>query len=270
MLDQGERQTTQIAYFDETGDDGINNSPTDLFVLTSMCIETCNWQKNFDHIRAFRQQLKEKYGFHISQEMHTKKFVQNKNPYRDYKWNDEKRLDMLRAYTMLISELDISIINVIINKKKLVKNDLNVLETALTYNIQRIDNNSSGDWNYFIITDPGRIAPMRKTARKIRAYNPITSMYSSQKNNQPIQYMVEDIFEKDSRESYFVQICDFVSYFVFLYYRTKVLGVPLKNRISKVINEDQIEKMMDHFKETGVFNTKASGSNPYGFVVHPR
>lgn len=67
---------------------------------------------------------------------------------------------MLRAYTLLISELDISIINVIINKKKLVKNDLNILETALTYNIQRIDNNSSGDWNYFIITDPGMIAPI--------------------------------------------------------------------------------------------------------------
>lgn len=263
-------KTTQIAYFDETGDDGIVDSPTELFVLTSLCIASYNWQNNYSKIHAFRRFLREEYGFHVSQEMHTKKFVQNKKPYRDYGWSEETRRDILRKFTALISSLDISVINVIIDKTKFVDNNYRILENALTYNIQRIENNSAGEWNYLIITDPGRIAPMKRTARKIRLYNPIESMFTYERNNQPIKYMIEDIFEKDSKESYFVQICDYISYFVFLYYRTKVLGKPLKPRISNVIDIDQIEKMLDYFKDSGVFNLKANQSNQYGFVVYPK
>ena len=65
-----------------------------------------------------------------------------------------------------------------INYKSIRIIGIGFLNKALTYNIQRIENDSNGNWNYFIITDQGRIAPMRKTARAIRAYNPIHSMYN--------------------------------------------------------------------------------------------
>ncbi len=69
--------------------------------------------------------------------------------------------------------MDLTCINVIIDKNKIKKQDYKILENALKYNIQRIDNDSNRKWNYLIITDKGRIAPMRKTTRAIRAYNPI-------------------------------------------------------------------------------------------------
>lgn len=65
----------------------------------------------------------------------------------------------------MISRLDISVVNVIINKKGITDTEYPILENALTYNIQRIENNSKGEWNYLIITDKRRLAPMRKTAR---------------------------------------------------------------------------------------------------------
>lgn len=68
--------------------------------------------------------------------------------------------------------MDLKIVNVIIDKKKFKDNNYHVLENALKYNIQRIENDSDGQWNYLVITDEGRIAPMRKTARAIRAFNP--------------------------------------------------------------------------------------------------
>ena len=58
---------------------------------------------------------------------------------------------------------------------------------------------------------------MRKTARAIRAYNSICSKFSMKTKNQPIRNLIEDILEKDSKESYFIQLCDFVSYFTHLY-----------------------------------------------------
>ena len=53
---------TMIAYFDETGDDGIINSSSDDFVLTSLYMSAENWQKNFNVMKNCRALLKEKYG----------------------------------------------------------------------------------------------------------------------------------------------------------------------------------------------------------------
>ncbi len=47
--------------------------------------------------------------------------------------------------------MDFSIVNVIIDKTKITDNTYNILEKALTYNIQRIENDSERQWNYIII-----------------------------------------------------------------------------------------------------------------------
>ena len=75
---------TRIVYFDETGDDGANTSSSDAFILTSMSMSSESWQSNYDIMKNFRKELKAEYGFHVSQEMHTKQFLTDKNPYRSY------------------------------------------------------------------------------------------------------------------------------------------------------------------------------------------
>ena len=134
-----------------------------------------SWQKNYDIMTDLRKRLKQNYNFFIKEEMHTKHFLCDKDSYRKYNWSKIDKQEILKEYTIAISKLDISIINVMIDKRKIKRSDYKVLENALTYNIQRIENDSAGKWNYIIITDKGRISPMRKTARSIRAYNPIHS-----------------------------------------------------------------------------------------------
>lgn len=55
---------TVIAYFDETGDDGLLNSSSEDFILTSVYTKTNNWQNNYNAMKNCRAILKEKYGFH--------------------------------------------------------------------------------------------------------------------------------------------------------------------------------------------------------------
>ena len=200
--------------------------------------------------------------------MHTKQFLTDKNPYRSYGWSNEQKLEILKKFTLAIASLDISVVNVIIDKTKVKSNDYSILENALTYNIQRIENDSNGNWNFIIITDKGRIAPMRKTARAIRAYNPIQSQFGGY-INRPIKYLIEDIMEKDSRESYFIQICDFISFFVHLYYKTRFLHEPLPNRVSNLINPEFVGSVMATLSATNVLNLKAS-SQKHGLVIYPK
>ena len=192
---------TCLVYFDETGDDGANTLSSNQFVLTSIYMQTDTWQENFNKIRNCRKELKDRFGFHISEEIHTKHLVRDKGFYRSYGWTDQQRRDILIAFTKCIASLDLKIINVIIDKTKIRTEDYCVLEKALTYNIQRIDNDSHGQWNYLAITDKGRLAPMRKTARAIRAYNPVQSHFGGY-TNQPIKGMVEDIMEKGEKSKY--------------------------------------------------------------------
>lgn len=261
---------TVIAYFDETGDDGLVNSSSEDFVLTSIYTKTMNWQNNFNLMKNCRALLKEKFGFHSTVEMHTKDFLTDKNPYRNYGWTKEQKQQILVDFLKCISSMDLSIVNVIIDKTKIKTEDYNVLEHALTYNIQRIENSSNGEWNYIIITDKGRLAPMRKTARAIRAYNPIQSHFSMNAMNQPITGLVEDILEKDSEESYFIQICDFVSYFVHLYFKCVMNGKLLPGRVQNVIDAQFISRVMATLKYYGKLNLKASKANDFGLVIYPK
>lgn len=97
---------TYIAYFDETGDDGIAITSSDHFILTSLYMPAESWQQNFNIMRGLRKELRDKYGFHVTEEMHTKHFLTDKNPYRNYKWSKEIKQEILKAFTLTIAEMD--------------------------------------------------------------------------------------------------------------------------------------------------------------------
>ena len=115
---KGELMKTYIAYFDETGDDGVTINSSDHFILTSLYMPAESWQQNFEKMRILRRELKDKYGFHVSEEMHTKHFLTDKNPYREYHWSKETKQDIIKAFTLTIAKMDLKIVNVIIDKKK--------------------------------------------------------------------------------------------------------------------------------------------------------
>ena len=261
---------TYIAYFDETGDDGVTTSSSEIFVLTSLYMSGEKWQSNYSHIKECRKKLKQIYGFHISEEFHTKHLFSDKDPYRKYGWTPEQRREIAKEMIVGISDLDAKVVNIIIDKTRFRDMNYHVLENALKYNIQRIENDSRGQWNYLIITDQGRIAPMRKTARAVRMYNPIQSKYSYEYKNYPVNNMIEDILEKDSKESYFIQASDLISYIVHLCYKSNYKKQALPNRVGKTIDSEFIEQAMGLFKEKGLLNLKANSSDEYGLVIYPK
>ena len=82
---------TNLVYFDETGDDGLIKTSSETFILTSIYMKSEDWQKNYNQMKFFRKQLKDKYGFHVKEEMHTKHFLTDKEPYRKYGWSKEQK-----------------------------------------------------------------------------------------------------------------------------------------------------------------------------------
>jgi len=70
-----------LAYYDESGDDGYPSMSSPIFVLTTVYIHNKDWKENYLRIYNFRRSLKTKYGLPVKLELHTRDFIQDKNPY---------------------------------------------------------------------------------------------------------------------------------------------------------------------------------------------
>jgi hypothetical protein len=211
----------RIAYYDESGDDGFPSYSSPLFVLTGVYLHYMNWKDTYTTIHNFRCRLREEFGLPVKWEIHTTHLLLNKKPYGALRLPAIKRVRIIDLCCELIASLDLKIVNVVIVKPRIQKNDYKILDTALTYSVQRIENDlkpSSHPENQFvIITDEGRVGKMRKTTRRIQRYNPIPSKFAPTAYRQEIQSLIEDPLPKDSKESYFIQLADLVTYIVYLY-----------------------------------------------------
>jgi hypothetical protein len=261
----------KIAYIDESGDDGYPAFSSEYFVLSSLYLDHLNWQSTYSRLYSFRNQIKNSYGIPIKTEMHTRHFLLNKNPYNAYSISDQDRVKIIDDYCELISQLDLKIINIVIVKPRIQKQNYQVLDMALSFLIQRIENdlhpNLHPEEKFLIITDPGRLGKMRKTTRRMQKINFIPSKFSNNNYRKEIRSLIEDPLPKDSKESYFIQLADLISYIIYLNAINETGIGKFPNRLSHLITTKKVTDWMLKLKPR--LNTLASNRNPYGVVYHP-
>lgn len=262
-----------IAYFDETGDDGFPNYSSQLFVLTSIYLHFQSWKTVYEKIINFKKSLMTRYGFPIKMEIHTKKLLLNKAPYRQFEWPEKVRLQIITDIALFISTLDdTKCINVCIDKKRIQTEKQkdyyrHILDRALSFNVQRIENSIKridSATKFMIITDEGRVGMMQQTVRKIQKINFIPSKFGQSNYRQEIKLLIEDPLPKNSRNSYFIQIADFISYFVYL----KLIGREYWHNRLIWLKQADVDGIIRTLKP--VYNLDATRDNEYGFVCYPK
>lgn len=261
----------KICYYDESGDDGYPKYSSPLFVLSAIYLDHLAWKDIHNQLMDFRRYLKATYGFPVKLEMHTKEFLLDKSPYRDFGYSPADRIEVLGEFCNLIGSLDVRIVNVMINKSVIRHPGYDVLNTSLKYSVQRIENDLNPSLNpdarFIMITDEGRVGKMRKTTRAIQRINYIPSQFSGGAYRQEIQTMIEDPMPKDSKESYYIQLADLVAYLVYLYGMKFVLGGDFPNRLKAYLSPEKLIELITLCK--GSFNLEAAPSNEYGIKIHP-
>jgi len=260
-----------IAYYDEAGDDGFPRYSSPLFVLSALYLHYLNWKRAFDTIQMFRRQLKNDFNIPIKWEIHTRSLLLNKNPYREIGLSNNDRICVIDLFCDLASQLDIKVVNIAINKTIIRKQDYRVLDRALTYSVQRIENDLKRidpTGRFLIITDDGRVGKMRNTTRRIQKINFIPSRYGPEGYRQEIESLIEDPLPKNSKESYFIQLADTISYIVYLYVAHICNISHSNNRMPEEINKEKVIEWMQKLK--GCLNVAASGENEYGVVCYPK
>lgn len=264
----------RIVYYDEAGDDGTKTGCSPLFVLSAIYLCKDDWKEVYKQIYDFRKQLRNEYGLLLRTEMHTKHFLMNKGCYRDFKINADNRMLIIEEFCKFIAILPLKNINIVINKTGKNK-DIDILDKALDYSINRIENdikyNHHESCKYLLLTDEGRLSKMRKTARRLQAINYIQLCHSHEVQNKKIQRVVEDILPKNSQESHFIQIADLISFIVYAYSIEKQGVGKISKQLPYTLTFEKTIEWLEILNP--IFNKKAnmyaSYKDKYGIVYSP-
>lgn len=207
-------------YVDESGDVGLNNSPTNHFILTGMVIHESRWSAYLDGLVAFRRRMRDKFGLPVRVEIHSSAML-NRGKFYGISRND--RLAIARHFVSEIAKMDDArIINVVVDKTGL-DASYNVFEQSWTVLLQRFHNTlrrnnfpcSSGQIEYgVLIPDNTDNDKLRKLLRSRRRYSPTPhdQHYGAGFRNIQIDRIIEDPNFRSSDDSYFIQAVDLVAF----------------------------------------------------------
>lgn len=209
-------------YVDESGDKGLDKSPTKCFVLSGLVVHELKWFETLETITNFRRFLKEKYGVKLREEIHASHLIHN--PGDLARIPKSLRLQVLREIIDFEAQLsNISIINVIVDKQDKMPTD-DIFDKAWGTLIQRFHNtiaykNFPGPQNPqdygLLVVDQTDEPKLRILTRKMRKYNPVPSMFGGGSMSIPITTVVEDPVHRNSLHSYFIQLADVNAFFLY-------------------------------------------------------
>jgi hypothetical protein len=210
-----------LIYVDESGDIGLDHSPSRYFVLSGFVVHELRWNEVLDSIIAFRRSLITAYGLKLREEIHAAHFMfRAGNLARIPK---HVRLKILREVLDFQATLpDINIINIVVDKNGKAP-AYDVFENAWTRLIQRFHNtlshrNFPGPQNPIdfglLVSDRTDEPKLRTLVRRMRRYNPVPHKGASGYRQILLTTLVEDPVHRDSLHSYFIQLADVNAYFL--------------------------------------------------------
>lgn len=222
-------------YVDESGDTGIEGSRSRYFILSAIVIHESLWNEALSSVKDFRRTLYQSYGIRQRVELHASPLLSKKHKGWDH-LNPWDRSQAYKSFVQFIgSQSHARIMSVCVDKNssKYTKSET-VFQDAWSFLLQRFNttllkrNFPSGFSAHSIsITDSGIVIPdlsapltINRIMRRMRVYNSVpTSGLAGPAKNLPITHVVEDPMHKDSANSLFIQMADFVAHSV----KSKVL-----------------------------------------------
>ncbi|MCA5005479.1 DUF3800 domain-containing protein [Sphingobacterium bovistauri] len=248
-------------YVDESGDVGVNNSPTRYFILSAIVIHELRWKQTLESLVEFRKFLRDTKGLKLREEIHCTELINKPGKLIRIKRND--RLDIIKkCIDWLNLQPDLNVFSVVIDKNN--RND-DIFELAWNTLIMRFENTisnknfrgpSNTDDRGMILSDNTEGTKLRRLVRKMRHYNTIpnkTEIYNSGYRNIKINSVIENPVLRDSQYSFLHQMNDVLAYCIKQKYQS--------NTYMKKKGGDKFYKRLDN-----VTVKMVTSKNNYGIV----
>lgn len=205
-------------YVDESGDPGIHKYSSPHFILSGLIISESEWKEYLSRLKTFRKSLKEQYGLNQRTEIHASELIRIKSLDEYRKIYKTDRINILRDFCEQIPIIfdNAKVINVCFNIEDF-EDSLTLQKQAWSKLIQRFDTylKKTVKDKGIIVADDTDSHVIMQLLRKMRVYNPISSHFTSRFYNAPVDNIIEDIFQRSSHHSYFIQTVDVIAHLLY-------------------------------------------------------
>jgi Protein of unknown function (DUF3800) len=195
----------QIIYIDDSRDEK-------LCVFSALAIPASKWADALDQLKTYRRSLRGSDGIYIYKEFHATDFVAGRGRLADRTVTKFRRSQIFAETLEIAASLPGARL---FNAVGPAKAD----ERTFEYLLNRVQRAMEG-WHAgaVLVCAAGKEAAYTRLRRRMGVHNPIPSRYGfwpesgKATKNIPLSRVVEDVFFKDSQQSYFVQVADFCAF----------------------------------------------------------
>ncbi len=203
-----------LAYFDESGDSGLVGSPTRFFVLSCVLVPEGEWLSGLDALVDLRKGLRERHGIATRPELKSTDIRRGRGPLHGHNFSQYDRARLFRWLMRYQSRRlpALRTFAVAIDKAKCAAKDREPRETAWQYTLQRVDSFCrAADSRALLFPDEGHGNFIKRLTRKLRRFQNIGGAFGG-KLSIPLQRILEDPNDRQSHDSYFIQLADWNAY----------------------------------------------------------
>lgn len=194
-----------IVYIDDSGDESLT-------IFSAVAIPMESWAEAFSILKDFRKTLRRTDGIYVYKEFHAWKFVSGRGQISYRIVPKGRRCQIFRESLDLFTRLPgVMVFNAAFPKGQKLR--------AFERLMNRVNRTmEAGESHAILVCDKGDEIRFTRLLRRMRVYNPIpssTGFWADTGNatrNIPIERIIEDPFFKDSQQSFFIQMADFVAY----------------------------------------------------------
>ena len=245
-----------FAYFDESGDTGLDLSPTDTFALSALLVNNRQWLTALDKTVAFRRYLRDQFHIPTRAELKASWLIHNKGDIKPSGLTYKARMAAYLAAMRFQRKCGVfRTFTILVKKSSITKRPFDVREVAWRYAIQRLERfGTANNDNLHVIPDEGHGDFIVKKIRTMRRFSNVPSAFGTPPLKRNAENIVEDASERNSRESYFVQLADLNAYAAF----RKVFPSPNFG-----------ENIWDELGDVRVLDVNKVRGGPPGIVIWP-
>jgi Protein of unknown function (DUF3800) len=204
-----------LAYFDESGDSGVTNSPTRFFVLSCILVHRTKWLESLNGLIAMRRLMRDSTGISTRAETKAIEIRKGRGPLLPLRWSIERRMTFYRNVMSYVATnfAHLTIFSVAIDKKPCADRGHDPRQRAWQFALQRV-NRFCDDGNHgaMIFPDEGHGILIKRMIRKMRRYEKVPKKFGGGSFTVPIERIVEDPNDRKSHDSYFIQLADWCAF----------------------------------------------------------
>lgn len=223
-----------FAYFDESGDNGMIDSPTRAFTLAGVLVHERHWFDALNQLVAFRGYVRDQFGVRRSVELKANWILQRKGTFKDSPLSLPARVRLMQACMRFQRKSGLfRTFAVIINKDLIQKRDSDPRDLAWTRAMERLQTMArKEDERVHILPDEGHGYFIRRRLRQMRRHHFVGSAFGEGVLPAEATRIVEDCSDRRSDESYFIQLADLNAYAAYKHeYPGKGIGPELWNEL---------------------------------------